>query len=341
MRALKLAALLSMLLPMGARGAEMSGSGIQMTESSYASGMPVSGSGSGVVYTGVFMDSPSCGAEPDRMGADMLLLCGASATTLYSRVVANYVEPTSSATAVLIPPYAAPTDFDLMMNPNPIETPVRVSPSIILAANSRLSSMNGGYSVLPQGIVEMGLIKEDGTYHDGLLASPATLSLGYRDDDNDGVVDGSKVRSKTLRIWGLNEQQGIWARVPGSSVDSTAKRVSAAVPHFSVYALVGASDQEVSAVYAYPVPWSPNSGDPLLGNRVDGIRFANVPSEGRIRIFDLAGDLVRTLDIPAGTNGTVPWDVKTNGGRDAASGVYIWLVESGSNKKTGKLMVVR
>ena len=94
--------------------------------------------------------------------------------------------------------------------------------------------------------------------------------------------------------------------------------------------------QDVSLVYAFPVPWNPNGGDPAQGNRADGIRFTNLPSQGTIRIFNMAGQLVRSLDIPLNA-ATVSWDAKNSGGEEVSGGTncdphtgYLCLESEGS-----------
>ena len=113
-----------------------------------------------------------------------------------------------------------------------------------------------------------------------------------------------------------------------------------------VYALLGMVDESVKDVYPFPVPFRPNgpqagTGSGQSGTDADGITFINVPQAGAIEIYTLDGRLVRKLAIPAGL--PIPklkWDVRTAGGDRAASGVYLWRAVSGSNSKTGKLMVI-
>ncbi|MBK9303521.1 MAG: T9SS type A sorting domain-containing protein [bacterium] len=62
-----------------------------------------------------------------------------------------------------------------------------------------------------------------------------------------------------------------------------------------------------------------------------------------LRVFDLAGRLVRTLvagDRPAGP-GAAAWDGRDEGGRDAPAGVYFCRLESAAGSVTRKLVLVR
>lgn len=71
------------------------------------------------------------------------------------------------------------------------------------------------------------------------------------------------------------------------------------------------------------------------------IKFINMPPgvEVEVKIFNLAGDLVRTLVHPAGENAELSWDVKTDNGLYVASGIYIYLAESEIGQKVGKMAV--
>ncbi len=74
-------------------------------------------------------------------------------------------------------------------------------------------------------------------------------------------------------------------------------------------------------------------------NRV--LRFASLPPRKvTIRIFNLAGDLVRTLVRDDATEGTVDWDLLTDRGLPVASGIYFWVAEvDGAETQKGKLAV--
>jgi hypothetical protein len=73
-------------------------------------------------------------------------------------------------------------------------------------------------------------------------------------------------------------------------------------------------------------------------NRI--IRFMNLPETCTIRIFNLAGDLVRTLHKTDITNSVVNWDLLTENGLPVGSGVYVFHIDAGSvGTKFGRLVV--
>lgn len=95
-----------------------------------------------------------------------------------------------------------------------------------------------------------------------------------------------------------------------------------------------ATASDLSNAFAYPVPYVPSR------QSARAITFQNLPSSGRIRIFTLAGRLVREVDFSGG-GGQASWDVKAVDGSDAVSGTYVYLIESGGEVKKGELVIVR
>ncbi|MBA4377286.1 MAG: hypothetical protein C0395_01280 [Gemmatimonas sp.] len=87
-----------------------------------------------------------------------------------------------------------------------------------------------------------------------------------------------------------------------------------------------------------------SSGQPNPARGGAAMAFA-LPRGGAatLRVFDLAGRLVRTLvagDRPAGPGAAV-WDGRDEGGRDAPAGVYFCRLESAGAAVTRKLVLVR
>lgn len=248
----------------------------------------------------------------------------------------------SGGARVFLAGQSVPEDFDFFINSSPLTAPMRVSQSALVQANSRLSTTVGPQATLvPGSPVEFNLLQDSGSFYDGALGKLASVTLSYPDVDGDGLVDGTNIRVKTLGIYTLDEARSLWVRVPASIVDTSARTVTAMLPHFSVYSIIGAADQDVDRVHAFPVPWAPNSGNPAVdGDLQGGITFNNLPSEGTINIYTLAGQLVRSLNIVP-FNPQLKWDVKTTDGKDVVSGVYLWRVKSGNNVKRGKLIIIR
>jgi len=157
-----------------------------------------------------------------------------------------------------------------------------------------------------------------------------------QDLDGDGTVDGTnpRVSVKNMAVFVLDEANDVWHKLPVSGVYPETKTAKAGVIHFSVYAVLGVPDQDVSKSYAYPVPFRPGRGDAK-------ITFASLPSFGRIRVYTASGEKVKEILFVDPNGSKLEWDVTNSDGEDLARGVYLYIVESGDNRKTGKLMVIK
>jgi hypothetical protein len=79
------------------------------------------------------------------------------------------------------------------------------------------------------------------------------------------------------------------------------------------------------------------------------LRFTNLPDECEIRIYTLAGNLIKTLEhtveataASAIQGGTEKWDILTDNNQRPASGIYIYHIETpDGDTKTGKFALIR
>jgi hypothetical protein len=224
------------------------------------------------------------------------------------------------------------------INGDPLKTPMEtpsVLPSLIETANANARRSGGAYAKLLT-VREMNLFDAAGSRVSGRFKSPVSLTLSYKDDDNDGVVDGTSppIRESALSISWLDEELGVWVRVPGSAVDAARNTITADIPHFSVYAIVGAAATDLSEAYAFPVPYKASQ------SATKRIRFNKLSSLATIRVYTVNGELVKELHEDDG-DGKLDWDVTNGHGEPLASDVYIYLIQNGQEKKTGKLIVIR
>ncbi len=70
------------------------------------------------------------------------------------------------------------------------------------------------------------------------------------------------------------------------------------------------------------------------------IEFQNVPDECTIRIYTLAGDLIRTIEHTDGT-GVARWDLLSENRLQAASGIYLYHVESSYGEHLGRFAIIK
>ncbi len=85
--------------------------------------------------------------------------------------------------------------------------------------------------------------------------------------------------------------------------------------------------------YRAHAPW-----DLTGGNEV---HFVNLPQRATVKIFTLAGDLVTTLQHNDPVRDFERWNLKNESGRLVASGIYMYLVESGTYSFRDRFIVIR
>jgi hypothetical protein len=204
------------------------------------------------------------------------------------------------------------------------------------SANSKMLAL--GSDRRPSIVVQASPYSDSGQYVEN-ISRAAALTIPYNDADNNGVIDNSALRAKTLAAWRLQEPENLWVKQNGAAIDTVNKTVVYPTTRFSYYALIGGADTEVKDILAFPVPFRPNAGPATrYGTWAEGIKFANLPSEGTIKIYTVSGKLVRTLDIASPLQS---WDARDSSGAQVASGMYLWVAESGGNRKTGKLVIIK
>jgi hypothetical protein len=70
------------------------------------------------------------------------------------------------------------------------------------------------------------------------------------------------------------------------------------------------------------------------------IQFVNLPPECTIYIFTIDADLIKTINHNA-TNGTESWDLRTEGGRELAAGMYIYVVKTKDSEYKERFAIIK
>ena len=97
------------------------------------------------------------------------------------------------------------------------------------------------------------------------------------------------------------------------------------VPPANTYGSPQLVKQDMGRINVFPNPYfAHNSAETSLLIRF--VTFSNLPSVATIRIFDLAGELLRTIQHN-NTTGYERWDLRNNSGLPVASGMYIAYIE--------------
>ena len=90
---------------------------------------------------------------------------------------------------------------------------------------------------------------------------------------------------------------------------------------------------DVSAAHAYPNPCNLRAG-------CNSVTFTRLTLSAVINIFTISGERVRTIE-KSGSIDSVGWDLRTDSGAPAASGLYLYLIKGEGTVKKGKLVRVR
>jgi len=127
---------------------------------------------------------------------------------------------------------------------------------------------------------------------------------------------------------------------PDSCFNLNHKLANVAVPVVatSLEATAGpTSDLERVAVVPNPYR-ATEAWDPVTGHE---IHFINLPTQAKIRIYTVAGDLVAELQHNDRVRDFERWDLKNGNGQDVASGIYMYRVESGRLSRQKRFIVIR
>jgi hypothetical protein len=96
--------------------------------------------------------------------------------------------------------------------------------------------------------------------------------------------------------------------------------------------------QVVPNPYVGSADWEEWTGS---GARLDRLYFMNLPAKCTIRIYTIAGDLVRTLEHHDVAYGAEAWDMTGEAGVLVASGIYVYHIDAPEyGEKIGKFAVL-
>jgi len=142
-----------------------------------------------------------------------------------------------------------------------------------------------------------------------------SLEIPYEDDDLErmGISDPARLVGKTYNVGA-----GAWEDVT-TTANTSSRKIQLATDHFSAFSVMAPAATDFSQVNVYPNPFTP-----ALGH--SQVRITGLPPGSEVKLFSLAGDLVRTLSDGGG--GNVEWDGKNSAGMAAASGAYVAVVNS-------------
>ncbi|RAP38792.1 hypothetical protein DID80_02135 [Candidatus Marinamargulisbacteria bacterium SCGC AAA071-K20] len=177
-----------------------------------------------------------------------------------------------------------------------------------------------------------GLENETMTQKD-LASAEVIVGVPYKVDKNTDPKNLSVVRfNEDTEFYDVLDQE--------YTVDYANHRIITTINKTGIYALVEIKpfSEDLNSVAVYPNPWVPEDGDSNTGTLDSGLVFDNLSLDARVRLYTVSGSLVRDEHIQ---DSSWAWDGKNDSEKDVFSGVYLYIITDGQNKKTGKLTVIR
>lgn len=287
-------------------------------------------------------------ATVSAMTAALVETAALVVTTNTAPVTVTETTPSGTQTILTIPAGTFSTDAYILVNTNPLTAPSEYSVEDLDGATAALTAGRG--RLLAGSAIEIHAYDLSGTTLTAAgFLQPVTIVMSYTDADDDGFVDGitPPLRAQSLRVFTYDAALQRWTQVPGQhTVDTAAKTVTVTVSHFSVYALASPSSVELSlaSVVVYPNPYKPGTGG-IYDNTSsgEGVLFDKLTAEARIRVYNIAGELVADLRETDG-DGRLLWNTRNDAGDAAASGVYVYIVtnpDDSAQKAKGKFAIIR
>ena len=211
----------------------------------------------------------------------------------------DVLNPANGTMVVTIPPYAFSGNVSVTLS----------SASVPGAGNDNLIPTNIGVNIDSGGQQPLKLI---------------TITFYY--NSLPAGIDKSK-----LAVARYDNIYNRWIPLP-SVLGPASNEVSCLTDHLSLFALVQLlPSSDLSKIKAYPNPFNPNSLE-------QGIIIANLTLNADIKIYNIAGELIRTLNYSNGSGQTV-WDGKNDSGNWVSSGIYLIHIKSDSGTKTIKVAI--
>ncbi len=176
-----------------------------------------------------------------------------------------------------------------------------------------------------------------------------TLKWYYRNAQGDAVLLGPPQDGEVWYVSTYNEGTyddlpvgvGTFVTETDSSGNTLSYYLTGDTLRFSFTPFQTNADYQLN-VGVWPNPYRGIS--PLDYNkefRLGGVHFTHLPENATIRIFNLAGDLVKVIRVKPQDFGEVSWDLLNEYGVRVASGIYIFHVETPEGKTfTGKFAVI-
>jgi hypothetical protein len=177
----------------------------------------------------------------------------------------------------------------------------------------------------------------------GVSVSYIAWTFTPRSNDGSSRSGSSKLKSQSgagssggahsFQTTGYTANLAVQGLLVGDYTFSAIAYNSAGIPVAQGQATITLVLGDLSGVTVYPNPWRSDK------SALKQITFAGLTSNSTVKIFTVSGHWVKTLPK---SDSQVTWDLMTDSGKSAASGIYLYLITTGSGEKQqGKLAIIR
>jgi len=239
-------------------------------------------------------------------------------------------------TKISLPAGALAQDYYIKISIDPRTDPIVVDPAKIEIAGIKVQAESDPFKYpIDSSMREFEIYDRAGSRIISSFSAEAAITIPYSDSNNDGIVDDTNpaMRADSLLIAHLDEVNNIWVLNPESTVNTSLKNVTCNVNHLSTFSLMAMPATTLANIYCFPNPYKPSAGHTT-------ITFSNLPSTCTIKIYTLKGELIKTIEETNG-DAQATWDVANEAGENVVSGLYVFLVKTDSDQKSGKLVIIR
>ena len=152
---------------------------------------------------------------------------------------------------------------------------------------------------------------------------------------DDNIIDGFTYKYAVVAYSAGDETAGV---PPIQSSKSLGPQIITVVPH----APVSAQSSELDRIRVVPNPYRVIA-DWEMSQDERMIKFTHLPASCTIRIFNVAGELIQTLehDQNSPIESEAIWNLRTYENREVAPGLYFYHLESTIGEKTGKFVIIK
>ena len=167
-----------------------------------------------------------------------------------------------------------------------------------------------------------------------------TIGIPYKDGGNDGLVDGTDIYEKDLKIYHYNNYSNIWEFEKTYWIDTVNNIIYAEVNHLSAFCIMKlVKALNLESTINYPNPFNLNI------EQFTTIDTMSPRQNMRVSIFNLVGDIIRELDAVGievyPSQGKAEWDGKNENDEYVSAGIYYYIVKTDDGSQVKRLTVIK